>query len=97
MVHFCYVSPVFGFCFCIYIISTSTSGNTLVAQVYVCMNVYFPPFWNYVGGIDVSITTANSRHHPHGAAWSVATPASTSRTRTLPWRSLGLLSMLVGD
>jgi hypothetical protein len=30
-----------------------------VAHVYVCLNVYFPLFWNYFGGIDVSITIAN--------------------------------------
>jgi hypothetical protein len=39
--------------------STGTSGNTLVAKVYVYRSVCFPPFWTYVGGINVSITTAN--------------------------------------
>jgi hypothetical protein len=53
------VSPVSGVCFCYHVNSTGTSGNMSVAQVYVCINVYFPPFWNYVGGINVSITTTN--------------------------------------
>jgi hypothetical protein len=39
--------------------STSTSGNMLVAKVYVYRSVCFPPFWTYVGGINVSITIAN--------------------------------------
>jgi hypothetical protein len=39
--------------------STGTSGNTLVANVYVYRSVCFPPFWTYVGGINVSITTTN--------------------------------------
>jgi hypothetical protein len=73
MAPFCYVSPVSSFCFCIYIISTGTSGNMSVAQVYVCMNVYFPPFWNYVGGIDGSIMTANNHAHVHILLSSVNT------------------------
>jgi hypothetical protein len=56
-----YVSLVFGVCFCIHINSTGTSGNRLEAYVYVCIDVYFPPFWAYVGGINMSIMTANIR------------------------------------
>jgi hypothetical protein len=67
MAPFCYVSPVSSFYFYIYIISTGTSGNMSVAQVYVCMNVYFPLFWNYVGGIDVSITTTNTDQGPRSS------------------------------
>jgi hypothetical protein len=59
---FASVSPVPSFYFCNHIISTNTSGNRSIAQVYVCMNVYFPPFWNYVGGINMSLMTANSAH-----------------------------------
>jgi hypothetical protein len=44
MMPFCYVSPVSSFYFCIYIVSTGTSGNISVAQVYMCMNVYFFSF-----------------------------------------------------
>jgi hypothetical protein len=39
--------------------STGTSGNMLVAKVYVYRSVCFSPFWTYVGGINVSIMTAN--------------------------------------
>jgi hypothetical protein len=54
-----YVSLVFGTYFCIHINSMGTSGNRLEAYVYVCIDVYFPPFWAYVGGINLSITTTN--------------------------------------
>jgi hypothetical protein len=57
------VSPVSNVCFYNHMNSTGTSGNISVAQVYVCMNVYFPPLWNYVGGINVSIRTAKSWPH----------------------------------
>jgi hypothetical protein len=50
-------------CFCIHINSIGTSGNRSEAYVYVCIDVYFPPFWAYVGGINLSITTANRWHH----------------------------------
>ena len=50
----------FRLCFCIHINSTGTSGNRSEAHVYVCINVYFPPFWAYVGGKNLSIMTANS-------------------------------------
>jgi hypothetical protein len=39
--------------------STSTSGNRLVVKVYVYRSVCFPPFWNYVGSLNVLITTSN--------------------------------------
>jgi hypothetical protein len=54
-----YVSLVFDAYFCIHINSTGTSGNRSEAYVYVCIDVYFSPFWTYVGGINMSITTAN--------------------------------------
>jgi hypothetical protein len=57
---FASISPIPGFYFCNHIISTGTSGNMSIAHVHVCMNVYFSPFWNYVGGINMSIMTANS-------------------------------------
>jgi hypothetical protein len=28
-------------------------------HMYVCIDVYFPPFWSYVGGINLSIRTTN--------------------------------------
>jgi len=49
----------FRLCFCIHINSTGTSGNRSEAHVYVCINVYFPPFWAYVGGKNLSLTTSN--------------------------------------
>jgi hypothetical protein len=55
-----YVSLVFSACFYIHINSTGTSGNRSEAYVYVCIDVYFPPFWAYVGSINLSITTAHS-------------------------------------
>jgi hypothetical protein len=57
----CHVSPVSGFYFCNHINSTGISGNMSVAKVYVCRSVCFSPFWSYVGGINVSITTANTK------------------------------------
>jgi hypothetical protein len=54
-----YVSLVSGAGFCIHINSTGASGNRSEAYVYVCIDVYFPPFWAYVGGINLSIMTAN--------------------------------------
>jgi hypothetical protein len=60
---FASVSPVLGFCFCNHITSTGTSGNKSIAHLYVCMNAYFPSFWNYVGGINMSIMIANSNEH----------------------------------
>jgi hypothetical protein len=39
--------------------STGTSGNMLVAMVYVYRSVCFPPFRTYVGGISMSITITN--------------------------------------
>jgi hypothetical protein len=38
------VSLVSSVYFYNYVNSIGTSGNMSVAQVYVCMNVYFPPF-----------------------------------------------------
>jgi hypothetical protein len=55
-----YILLIFGACFCIHINSTGTSGNRSKTYVYVSIDVYFPPFWAYVGGINLSITTANS-------------------------------------
>jgi hypothetical protein len=57
---FSYVSLVFGAYFCIHINSTDTSGNRLEAYVYVCIDVYFPPFGAYVGDINMSIMIANN-------------------------------------
>jgi hypothetical protein len=42
--------------------STGIHGNRSVAHIYVCIDVYFPPFGDYVGGINLSISTANSNH-----------------------------------
>jgi hypothetical protein len=56
-----YASLISCVCFCIHINSTGTSENMSEAYVYVCIDVYFRPFWAYVGGINLSITTANSR------------------------------------
>jgi hypothetical protein len=46
-------------CFCNCDYSTGIHGNRSVAHVYVCIDVYFPPFWAYVGGINLSIRTTN--------------------------------------
>jgi hypothetical protein len=54
-----YVSLDFDACFCFQINSTGTSGNRSESYVYVCIDVYFPPFWTYVGSINMSIMTAN--------------------------------------
>jgi hypothetical protein len=56
-----YVSLVSGACFCIHTNSTGTSGNRSEAYVYVCIDVHFPSFWAYVGGINLSIMTANTQ------------------------------------
>jgi hypothetical protein len=56
-----YVSLVSGACFCIHINSAGTSGNRSEAYVYVCIDVYFSPFWAYVGGINLSIMTTNKQ------------------------------------
>jgi hypothetical protein len=58
-----FVSLVSDACFCIHINSTGTSGNRSEVYVYVCIDMYFPPFWAYVGGINLLITTANRWHH----------------------------------
>jgi hypothetical protein len=57
-----YVSLVSGACFYIHISSTGTSRNRSEAYVYVCIDVYFPPFWAYIGGINLSITTHELNH-----------------------------------
>jgi hypothetical protein len=54
-----YVSLVSSAYFCIHINSTGTSENRLEAYVYVCIDVYFSPFWAYVPCINLSIMTAN--------------------------------------
>jgi hypothetical protein len=54
-----YVLLVSSACFYIRINSIGTSGNRSEVYVYVCIDVYFPPFWAYVGGINLSIMTAN--------------------------------------
>jgi hypothetical protein len=53
----CFIISSSYFCNCDY--STGIHGNRSVAHVYVCIDVYFPPFWAYVGGINLSIRTAN--------------------------------------
>jgi hypothetical protein len=31
-------------------------------HMYMCIDVYFPPFWAYVSSINLSIRTANSKN-----------------------------------
>jgi hypothetical protein len=60
MVPFLLQSTCFRHSFLLLIKISSTSGNWLIAKVYVYESVQFPPFWTYAGSIKSSLSTANT-------------------------------------